>query len=298
MKKAPHSDPGIARINGLEITYDTFGEASASPLLIMGLGAQMIAWHEEFCSLLATRGYRVIRFDNRDIGLSTKFHEVGVPDPLAMLQKVALGEAIQAPYTLLDMAGDAVGLLDALDIPSAHIVGASMGGMIAQEMVIHYPERVRTLTSIMSTTNDPGLPPPKPEAVALLAAPAPEDRQAYIEHQIGTCQVLAGPKIPYTESYIREQAGREFDRGLNPAGMARQLAAIIASASRRGALRGVKTPTLVIHGDIDPLVPVEGGIDTADSIPQAKLLIIEGMGHALPPAVWPQVVEAIAQHAV
>ncbi len=295
----PHIDEAVAKVNGLEITYDTFGDTSAPPmLLIMGLGAQMIAWHEEFCSQLAARGYWVIRFDNRDIGLSTKFHEAGVPDPLAMMQKVALGEAIQVPYTLRDMAGDATGLLDALEIPSAHVVGASMGGMIAQEMVIHYPERVRTLTSIMSSTNDPGLPPPKPEAAAILAAPVPEDRPGYIEQSINTWQVLAGPKIPYTESDIREQAGRAFDRGLNPAGMARQLAAILACASRREALQAVKTPSLIIHGDSDPLVPVEAGIDTADSIPQAKLLIIEGMGHALPPEVWPQVVEAIAQHAI
>lgn len=298
-QKVPHGDPASVEANGVEIVYDTFGEPSASPmLLVMGLGQQMIFWDEEFCIQLAAQGYWVIRFDNRDIGLSTKFDEAGVPDVLALMQAAAQGEAVQAPYLLRDMADDAVGLLDALGIESAHVVGVSMGGMIAQEMTIHYPDRVRTLISIMSSTGNPDLPPPTPEAMAILVTPAPTDRAGYIEHSVETWRVLNGPVIPLDEDLTRERAGQSFDRGLSPEGTARQLAAILASGSRKKALQSVTIPTLVIHGDADPLVPVEGGIDTADSIPGAELMIIEGMGHDLPPAVAPQVIEAIVRHAV
>jgi pimeloyl-ACP methyl ester carboxylesterase len=290
----PHSAEASVKANGIDIVYDTFGETSAPPmLLIMGLDCQLIAWDEEFCAALAGCGYWVIRFDNRDIGLSTKFDEAGIPDILAMMQ----GARIQPPYTLRDMAADAVGLLDALAIESAHVVGVSMGGMIAQEMAIHYPDRVRTLTSIMSTTGDPTLPPPRPEAAAILVTPAPTDREGYVEHSLQTWRVLNGPVFPIDEEGDRAVAGRSFDRGLSPAGTARQLAAILGSGSRKEALAAVRTPTLVIHGDADPLVPVEGGIDTAEAVPGAKILIIEGMGHNLPPAVAPQVIEAIARHA-
>lgn len=297
-QRVPHSDPASVEANGIEIVYDTFGKPAAPPmLLIMGLGQQMIAWDEEFCAALAARGYRVIRFDNRDVGLSTRFDEAGVPDILALMQAAAQGEAIQAPYTLRDMADDAVGLLDALGIESAHIVGISMGGGIAQEMTIHHPDRLRTLTSIMSSTGDPQLPPPKPEAAAILVTPAPTDRAGYIESSVKTWRVLNGPAFPLDEDLARERAGRSFDRGLSPDGTARQLAAIMASGSRKEALKSVQVPTLVIHGDADPLVPVEGGIDTANAIPGAELMIIEGMGHNLPPEVAPQVIEAIARHA-
>jgi pimeloyl-ACP methyl ester carboxylesterase len=254
---------------------------------------QMIGWDEEFYMALATRGYWVIRFDNRDVGLSTRFNEAGVPNILALMQ----GEAIQTPYSLGDMADDTVGLLDALEIDSAHVVGVSMGGMIAQMITIHHPDRVRTLTSIMSSTGDPGLPPPKPEAAAILVTPVSTDRASYIEQTVLTWRVLNGPVLPFDEERTRERAGRFFDRGLSPVGVARQLAAILASGSRKEALKTVTTPTLVVHGDADPLVPVEGGIDTADTIPGAELMIIEGMGHDLPPSVAPQVIEAIVRHA-
>ena len=298
-QKVPHGDPASVRVNGIKIVYDTFGDPSALPLLlVMGLGAQMIAWDEEFCAALAAQGYWVIRFDNRDIGLSTKFDEAGVPDILALMQAAAQGEAVQAPYVLRDMADDAVGLLDALGIESAHVVGVSMGGMIAQEMGIHHADRVRTMTSIMSSTGNPDLPPPTPEAMAILVTPAPTDRAGYIESSVQTWQVLNGPGYPLDENRTRERAGRFFDRGLSPEGMVRQLAAILASGSRKRALQSVTVPALVIHGDADPLVPVEGGIDTADSIPGAELMIIEGMGHSLHPEVAPQVIEAIVRHAV
>jgi pimeloyl-ACP methyl ester carboxylesterase len=297
-KKIPHSDPASVKVDGVELVYDTFGQASAPPLLlIMGLGAQMIAWDDEFCAQLAARGYWVIRFDNRDVGLSTKFDEAGVPDMAALARVQARGEAIQAPYTLADMADDAAGLLDALGAGSAHVVGVSMGGMIAQAMAIRHPDRVRTLTSTMSSTGNPDLPPPKPEALAVLTTPAPTDRAGYLEGAVVSWKVLGGSGFPLDEDYARARAGQAFDRGLHPEGIARQMAAILASGSRKEALRSVTVPTLVIHGDADPLVPVEGGIDTADAIRDAGLLIIKGLGHALPPAVWPQVIDAIARHA-
>ena len=298
-QNVPHSDPARVEANGIEIVYDTFGEPSAPPmLLVMGLGGQMIAWDEEFCAALAAQGYWVIRFDNRDVGLSTKFDQAGVPDVLAMMQAQEQGEAIQPPYTLRDMADDVVGLLDTLEIESAHVVGISMGGMIAQTMAIHHPDRLRTLTSIMSSTGNPDLPPPRPEAVAILVTPAPTDREGYVESAVKTWRVLDGPGFPFDEERTRERAGRAFDRGLSPEGTMRQLAAIMASGSRKEALQSVAVPTLVIHGDADPLVPVECGIDTANSVPGAELLIIEGMGHSLPPGATPRVVGAITRHAV
>jgi pimeloyl-ACP methyl ester carboxylesterase len=289
----PHSDEASVKANGIDLVYDTFGEATAPPMLLVhGLGVQMIGWDEEFCAALADLGHWVIRFDNRDIGLSTKFDKAGIPDILAMMQ----GAPIQPPYTLRDMAADAAGLLDALDIKSAHVVGVSMGGMIAQEMAIGYPDRVRTLTSIMSSTGDPKLPPPRPEAAALLITPTPTDREGYFEHSLQISRVLSGPGFPLDEERALRRAGSFFDRGLNPAGTMRQLAAILGSGSRREALTAVRVLGLVIHGDADPLVPVECGIDTAEAIPGAELLIIEGMGHDLPPAVWPRVIEAIVRH--
>jgi pimeloyl-ACP methyl ester carboxylesterase len=297
-RKVPHSEPASVRANDVDIVYDTFGDPSAPPmLLVMGLGEQMIAWDKEFCAALAAHGYWVIRFDNRDIGLSTQFDAAGVPDIFALMQAQAQGEAIQAPYLLRDMADDAVGLLDALEIESAHVVGVSMGGMIVQTMAIHHPDRIRTMTSIMSSTGEPDLPPPTPEAMAILVTPAPTERAAYIERSVQTWWVLNGPVFPLDEDLTRERAGQSFDRGLSPEGTMRQLAAILASGSRKEALKSVTIPTLVIHGDADPLVPVEGGIDTANSVPDAELMIIEGMGHNLPPAVAPQVIEAIVRHA-
>jgi pimeloyl-ACP methyl ester carboxylesterase len=287
----------MASANGIELCYDTFGDRAAAPLvLIMGLGAQMVAWDREFCGLLAARGYFVVRFDNRDIGLSTRFAERGVPNVLAML--AGQGKADAAPYTLRDMAEDTVGLMDALGIRRAHVVGASMGGAIAQELAIHHPDRLITMTSIMSSTGEPGLPQPTPQAMEVLLTPAPTDREAYFARYRQTWRVLRGPGFPLDEARDAERAAETFDRGLNPAGAARQLAAIVASGNRRDALASVKLPTLVIHGDADPLVNVAGGIATAGAIPGAKLLVIKRMGHALPISMWPEIIEAIAAHAV
>jgi len=298
MPSDQRTPPAFARANGLDLCYDTFGDPQAQPLLlIMGLGAQMIVWDDEFCALLAGRGYRVIRFDNRDIGLSTRLSDAGVPDVAAGMMAAMQGQPVSAPYLLRDMAADAVGLMDALGIGSAHVVGASMGGAIAQTLAIEHPQRLRTLTSIMATTGAPGLPPPKPEAMAVLFKPTPTDQAAYLASYLQTWQVLRGPGFPLDEARDLERAGQSFARGLNPAGVARQLMAILASGSRQQALRSVSVPTLVIHGRADPLVPVECGIDTARAVPGAELLVIDGMGHALPITMWPQIVEAIARHA-
>ena len=298
-KNIPHLNSAIAKANGIEIVYDIFGDPDQPPLLLItGLGQQMIAWDEEFCAQIAGRGYRVIRFDNRDTGLSTRLDEAGVPNMSVVFKAMVERKPLDSPYSLLDMAEDAVGLLDALGIESAHVVGESMGGMIAQRMVIHHADRVRTLTSIMSSTGEPGLPPPTPEAMDILANRPPTDREGYIEDYIGRWRVLNGRKLPYDEGAFRELAGRIFDRGLNPPGFARQLTAVIADGSRKPALESVTVPTLVIHGDADPLVPVECGIDTADSVPGSELLIIEGMGHTFPRQVWTRVIDAIVHHAV
>jgi pimeloyl-ACP methyl ester carboxylesterase len=285
--------------NGIDIAYDTFGARSSEPLvLIMGLAAQMITWDEAFCAQLADRGFWVVRFDNRDIGLSTRLQQLAVPDLASLIKQLLLGEAVVAPYSLRDMATDTVGLMDALGIESAHVVGASMGGAIAQEMAIHYPSRVRTLTSIMSSTGGPGLPPPTAEAIGILVAPTPTDRDAYLARYAQTLRVLRGPGFPLDEVRDAERAAESFDRGLNPPGVARQLAAIVASGSRRDALGAIRVPTLVIHGDVDPLVPLAGGIATANAIPGAKLMVIKGMGHALPMPMWSQIIEAIVSHAL
>ena len=300
MSSVSHTPPAFANANGLKLCYDTFGEASAPPLLlIMGLAAQMVAWDDEFCTLLAERGFRVIRFDNRDIGLSSRIDSAGVPDVSAAFMAAMQGKPVPTPpYLLTDMAADAIGLLDALELRSAHVVGASMGGAIAQTLAIHHPARLRTLTSIMATTGEPGLPPPTADALAVLFKPTPTDQAGYFDSYVQTWKVLRAGSFPLDEARDLARAGLNFSRGLNPAGVARQLVAILASGSRKQALGAVRVPTLVIHGDLDPLVPLACGLDTAESVPGAKLLVVPGMGHALPISKWPQIVDAIAAHAV
>ena len=293
-----HQPPRIARANGIDLCYEIFGDATAEPmLLIMGLGAQMIHWDDDFCRQLAARGFRVIRFDNRDIGKSSKMSGGKRLAPLELLKLRFLKIPVKAPYLLRDMAQDVIGLMDVLGIKSAHLVGASMGGMIAQEIAISFPQRVRSLTSIMSTTGNPKDPPPTREAAAVLMAPPPATREEYFERFAQTWKILRVGSFPQDEALDRARAERTFERGLNPAGVGRQLRAILASGSRKQRLASVKAPTLVIHGTLDPLVRPEAGKDTAASIPGAKLLMIEGMGHALPIPMWPQIIDAIDKHA-
>lgn len=298
MTDVAYQPPQLAKSNGIEICYDVFGSPDAEPLfLIMGLSAQMVLWDDEFCQQLASNGFRVIRFDNRDIGQSTKLTGGKRITVGELLKLRFLGILPSAPYKLRDMAADTTGLMDALGIRSAHIVGASMGGMIAQEMAIHMPDRVRSLTSIMSSTGNPKLPQPKREAAALLMAPPPKNKDDYIAIFARNWRVLRAGSFPEDETKDRHRAERCYARGLSPEGVGRQLRAILASGSRVKALRDVKLPALVIHGAADPLVRPEAGIDTANAIPGAKLVMVERMGHAIPIPMWPQVIGAITDHA-
>ena len=292
-----HQPPQIARANGIDICYEIFGDPAAEPLLlIMGLGAQMIHWDDDFCRQLAARGFRVIRFDNRDIGKSSHLSGGKRLTPFELLKQRFLKIPVASTYKLIDMAKDTVGLMDVLGIKSAHLVGASMGGMIAQEVALSFPQRVRSLTSIMSTTGNPKVPPPTREAAAVLMAPPPTSKEEYFARFAKTWKVLRVGSFPEDEALDPSRAARTYERGLNPAGVGRQLRAVLASGSRKERLGQVKVPTLVIHGTVDPLVRPEGGKDTAASIPGAKLLMIEGMGHALPIPMWPQIIGAIDEH--
>ena len=289
----------FARANGIDIAYQTFGDKDASPLiLIMGLGSQMVLWDGEFCRKLAAGGYRVIRFDNRDIGLSTKLDWMQVPDTTAVTAALQRGEVPALPYTLEDMATDTAALLTALGYDKAHIVGESMGGMIGQIMAINLSERLLSLTSIMSSTGNPFLPPPSPEVLEILYTPFPTDHDGFVESFVRTFKVLSGAAMPLSEALARKWAEQSYKHGLNPAGVARQFAAIMAAGDRTEKLKSISIPTLVIHGDVDPLLPVECGLATATAIPGSRLKIIQEMGHALPEAVWPQIVAEITRHAV
>lgn len=286
-----------AEANGIDIEYEVHGDdGDETLLLVMGLGAQLLSWPDGFVAMLVDRGFRVIRFDNRDVGLSTKFDGAAVDFGAAFTAAVS-GRPADAPYLLSDMADDAFGLLDALGIEAAHVVGASMGGMIAQTMAIARPERVRTLTSIMSTTGDMSVGQPSPAAVQFLLQPPPAEREAYIEHSVEVSRVLHGTVLPFDEGAARARATAGYDRCFNPAGTGRQLVAIFASGDRTEALRSIDVPTLVVHGDLDPLVAYSGGRATAAAVPDARLVTVSGMGHDLPEAAWPQIVEEIAAHA-
>ncbi|MGY1700254.1 alpha/beta fold hydrolase [Geodermatophilus sp. SYSU D00766] len=284
---AAGTDVQIAQANGIEIAYETFGEPSARPLLlVMGANMQMIAWHEDLCQALVDRGFFVVRFDNRDAGLSTHLHDA-VPD----VRAAAAGDLSSAAYTLEDMADDVAGLLDALGLDSAHVAGASLGGMVAQTFAARHPDRVRSLTSIMSA---PVLP---VDWQAVEARRPANSREEYVEQVLQMFRLLGSPGYRGDEAWLADVAGRSYDRAHDPAGGLRQLLAVMASGDRTEQLRAIRVPTLVVHGEADPVVPVAGGRATAEAVADAELLVLEGMGHSLPRELWPTIVDAVVRTA-
>lgn len=290
---------GEAQVNGIKVTFEDKGLKDAPAiLLVMGLGGQLTLWPDEFVDALVAHGFRTIRYDNRDVGLSTRFESAGVPNLKWMFVKAALRLPVRPAYTLADMAADGIGLLDHLGIAQAHIVGASMGGMISQHIAARYPERVLSLTSIMSTTGNPRLPRANKEAMAVLAnRPMSGDPEAMIAYSVRAARVIGSPAYPAAEERLQRRVRHDFERGWYPQGVARQMAAIVADGDRRAMLATIKAPTLVIHGEADPLVPLAGGKDTAANIPGARLLTIPGMGHDLPLALVDTLADAVAGHA-
>jgi pimeloyl-ACP methyl ester carboxylesterase len=282
-----------AQVGEIEIVYETFGDpGDPTMLMIMGLGVQMIGWDAELCGRIAERGFHVVRFDNRDVGRTTK-----VAGPSANVMAAFAGDLSSAAYRLTDMAGDAIGLLDVLGSERAHLVGASLGGMIAQTIAIEHPERVLSLTSMMSTTGDRSVGQPHPEAIPALLTRPPGDREGYAEAAVRLFAVIGSKRVPGQDERVRERARASFDRGYFPEGTGRQLVAIIASGDRTAALRKLDLATLVIHGTADPLIDVSGGRATAAAIPGATLELIEGMGHDLPVPLWSRLVDLIVANA-
>jgi pimeloyl-ACP methyl ester carboxylesterase len=284
----------LCTVNGdVELCYETFGDPAApAMLLMMGMATQMLGWHEDLCGALAGRGFHVIRFDNRDVGRSQRMNG-RVPSLLQLLRR----DKRAASYTLEDMADDAVGLLDHLEIEAAHVVGASMGGMIAQTMAARHPDRVLSLVSLMANTGARWSGQPSPRIWPVLVKKPPHERERYVEHAVHVFSKIGSPGFARDDEDLRRIARRSYDRGLNTAAGARQLAAIIHSGDRTPLLRTITAPTLVIHGSRDRMVPPSGGRATARAIPGARLLIIEGMGHDLPRGAWPRMLDAIEQNA-
>lgn len=277
--------------DGVNIAYETFGRDDGEPvLLVMGLGMQMLAWPEDFCTMLVERGFAVARFDNRDVGLSTRFRQAGTPSlPMILVRPGAV-----ASYRLADMADDAVAVLDALEWPSAHVVGVSLGGMIAQTIAIHHPERVRSLTSIMSTPS-PRIGRARIRAMLALAPRRLRSRDELADRMVTVFTIIGSPGYPTDEEWIREIARQSWDRGHDAGGVTRQLAAINASGDRRAGLAGVRVPTLVMHGEADPLIRLAGARATADAVPGSRLVTFPGMGHDLPAALWPAMIDEICR---
>jgi pimeloyl-ACP methyl ester carboxylesterase len=282
-----------AKVNDIEIEYETIGDLNSRPLLLIaGLGSQMLVWSDEMCKSLANRGFFVIRFDNRDVGLSTKFEDAGMPNFMEINATYSRREKPEVPYTLEDMASDAVGVLNALNIDKAHVCGASMGGMIAQVMAYRYPSRVLTLTIIISTTGNPELPQARPEIMAHFFAPVPSEREAYIEEMVKRDRLIYGT-YPFDEAQSREYRAKEYDRSYYPEGAARQLAAMAVPGNIKPEIAAIRAPTLVIHGSEDPFNHVEAGKEIASTIPGAELLILDGMGHSFPREVIPRIIKEL-----
>lgn len=282
-----------AKVNGIEIAYEEMSTQGEPLVLIMGLGAQMVFWPDGLCELFAKSGFRVIRFDNRDIGLSTWLDDEPVPDFRRVMLRSIVPVPLQAPYLLTDMAQDTIGLLDHLGIERAHFVGASMGGMIAQTLAIHHPERAASLTTIMSSLSASPRFAGRPSVIRALFQPLPKSRDQAIEHSAKTSSLLAGTSLAFDWDAARQRAGVCFDRGSHPHGFLRQLAAINASGSRRAELRKLRLPTLVMHGTHDPLIRSAAGRATAKAIPGAKLHMLDGMGHTFPRQRWSEIVSEV-----
>lgn len=278
--------------NNILLEYENFGCTSdPAILLIMGIGGHLTRWNLELCELLVARGYRVIRFDNRDCGLSTHFSDAPVPD----LRALQNGQPVTLPYTLDDLVADSVGLLDALGIKQANVAGASMGGAIAQLAAANYPERVISLTSIMSSSGNPALPAPTPAAATALFAPLPRqrDRESIVADSITRYETLESPAYPTDRGRLRQLFADEYERNFDPRGVARQLAALIANGDRRSLLQTITAPSVVLHGAADQLIPLACGEDVARNIPNAEFRIIDGMGHDFPVALSQVIGDAI-----
>ena len=288
----------LVEANGMQLEVERLGDASAPPLvLINGLGGQLIRWGDGFCQLLLERGLQVIRYDQRDVGLSTKLSDFGIDRVRTSLGRAFRREPTEVAYQLEDMADDAAALIGALGFESAHVAGISLGGMVGQLLAIRHPQRVRSFCSIMSTTGDRSLPKPTREAVEVLMTMKPDDREGFIEHELRSTRSFHGKVLPFDEDYIRGRAAREYDRAYEPEGTARQLLASSVATSRREPLQKLRLRSLVIHGDQDPLIRPECGLDTQRCIPGSKLHVVAGMGHDLCRAAWGEVASAIADHA-
>ena len=284
----------FSRVGDIELCYETFGDpGDPAVLLIMGLGTQMLAWHADFCRALAARGFFVIRYDNRDVGRSTRFDHV--PPPTA--RQILTRRPRHVPYTLVDMADDVAGLVDNLGIDAAHIVGASMGGMIAQVFAARHPQRTLSLASIMSTTGSRWKGQPALRVYPFFVAKPPRTKEQYVESLVKLFRVVGSPGFERDDDELREMAALSWDRGPSPAGLGRQLAAIVSAGDRTLDVRRITAPTVVIHGRRDRLVRKSGGKATARAIPGAKLVLIKGMGHDLPRGAWPQIIDAITRNA-
>lgn len=282
-------------VNGVWIEFERLGDpGDPTLLLVAGLGAQLVSWDDEFCQRFIDRGMSIVRFDNRDVGLSSNMDDGR--DPMGLIMSRLAGEDIAAPYLLDDMARDAVAVLDAADVGQAHVAGLSMGGMIAQAMAIGHPDRVLSLTSVMSTTGDPDVGLPDPAVLARMMQPMPADPVEAMAHRLGISEAIGSPGL-FDPERARHRAERELARGGDPMGTVRQLLAIVSSPSRSQGLRSVQVPALVAHGDVDPLVNISGGLRTHECLPSAELLVFEGMGHDLPPVFWDPLVDRVSAFA-